>query len=364
MLKQADAEGLAVEVRGGGTKAAWGTPTARAGVVLSTTHLAGAVDHVAGDLTATVPAGATLEEVNATLRRHHQWHATIGGILATNDSGPRRHLFGTPRDLVIGIEVALVDGRTAKAGGRVVKNVAGYDLSRLMCGSFGSLAVVTSATFKLSPLPQSSRTVVAAVDDAWGLGTLAMMIASSPLSPTAVELDAPPHRLMVRFESTPDAAHQQAVTAANLCVQEGARTMILATEDEVTFWREHEARIWDGAETVLKVTTLPTGLGDLIEQLTQAAAGVEARVSGRAGLGIVLVRIDGETAATARAVASVREYAVSRRGSAVIVSGSAALKALVDPWGTLGDALPAMRAVKARFDPHGILNPGRGPGGL
>ena len=84
--------------------------------------------------------------------------ATIGGIVATNDSGPRRHRYGTPRDLIIGIEMALADGRVAKAGGRVVKNVAGYDLSRLLCGSFGSLAVITSATFKLSPLPPASRT--------------------------------------------------------------------------------------------------------------------------------------------------------------------------------------------------------------
>src|SRR5258708_31867137 len=85
--------------------------------------------------------------------------ATIGGIVATNDSGPRRHRYGTPRDLIIGVEMALVDGRTAKAGGKVVKNVAGYDLARLLCGSFGSLAVITAATFKLSPAPPASRTV-------------------------------------------------------------------------------------------------------------------------------------------------------------------------------------------------------------
>ena len=133
--------------------------------MLSTLGLNAPVDHVAGDLVATVPAGASLDAVNDVLRRERQWlpldpacsnRATIGGIIATNDSGPRRHRYGTPRDLIIGIEIALADGRIAKAGGRVVKNVAGYDLSKLLCGSLGSLAVITSATFKLAPLPPAS----------------------------------------------------------------------------------------------------------------------------------------------------------------------------------------------------------------
>src|SRR5215510_1102516 len=155
-LQSAAAQNLAVVVRGGGTKPQHRTapllsqPSAE--VVLSTARLSTGIDHVAGDLVATMPAGATLETVNHALRRAGQWlpldpprsnRATIGGIIATNDSGPRRHRFGTPRDLIIGIEIALVNGRTAKAGGRVVKNVAGYDLSKLLCGSLGSLAVVT-----------------------------------------------------------------------------------------------------------------------------------------------------------------------------------------------------------------------------
>src|SRR5213078_3707221 len=120
--------------------------------------------------------------------------ATIGGIIATNDSGPRRHRFGAPRDLIIGIEIALVSGHAAKAGGRVVKNVAGYDLSKLMCGSLGTLAVITSATFKLSPVAPFSQTLVATLGNLAALGDLALAIAGAPVGPSAIELQSPPYR--------------------------------------------------------------------------------------------------------------------------------------------------------------------------
>ena len=171
ILRAANANGQTVLPRGSGTKLAWGPVSPPIDTVLSTRRLESPIDHRPGDLIATIPAGATLAAVNELLGREHQWlpldpqvspDATIGGIVATNDSGPRRQRYGTPRDLIIGVEMALADGRTAKAGGRVVKNVAGYDLSRLLCGSFGSLAVMTSATFKLAPLPAASRTVVTA----------------------------------------------------------------------------------------------------------------------------------------------------------------------------------------------------------
>ena len=169
MLQWSDAEGLAVVPRGAGTKLDWTPPPPRVDAVLSTARLNTPIEHCAGDLTATIPAGASIAAVNQLLRRERQWlpldpahagRASIGGIVAANDSGPRRQRYGTPRDLIIGVEMALASGRVAKAGGRVVKNVAGYDLSRLLCGSFGTLAVITRATFKLAPVPSISRTVV------------------------------------------------------------------------------------------------------------------------------------------------------------------------------------------------------------
>ena len=140
LLGAANADGRTVLPRGSGTKLGWGPASPRTDTVISTRQLASPIDHRPGDLTATIPAGATLADVNEQLGRERQWlpldpqvspDATIGGIVATNDSGPRRHRYGTPRDLIIGVEMILADGRAAKAGGRVVKNVAGYDLSRV-----------------------------------------------------------------------------------------------------------------------------------------------------------------------------------------------------------------------------------------
>ena len=364
-LCAADADGCSVAIQGAGTKLA----PAAADVVLATTKLTKGIDHVAGDLVATVPAGVSLDRVNDVLRRERQWlpldpprsdRATIGGIVATNDSGPRRHRYGAPRDLIIGIEIALVDGRLAKAGGRVVKNVAGYDLSKLMCGSLGTLAVVTSATFKLSPVAPSSRTLVASLDDLRRLSTLALTLANAPsISPTAIELQSPPHRLLVRFETTESAAAAQTTIAAGLCEQFGATPSVVSGVSEADLWHEHETRIFETPGTVVKVAVLPTDVAEMLsafERMTTGAS-LECAVSGRAALGILLLRLGGQPQKHARVVGELRTAATNRGGSAVVVSTAAEdLTTTKSRWGSVGDAEPVMRAVKARFDPHNILN--------
>jgi glycolate oxidase FAD binding subunit len=329
------------------------------------------VDHVAGDLVATVPAGATLDAVNDVLRLQKQWlpldpgvsHlATIGGVIATNDSGPRRHRYGTPRDLIIGIEIALADGRRAKAGGRVVKNVAGYDLSKLLCGSLGSLAVITSATFKLSPIPPASYTLVAAVADARAVAALALAIAAAPLSPSTIEIQSPPHRLLIRFETSPQAAEQQTVAAIRVCAALGATTETLSGAAETAAWRDHERQVSSGG-TVIKVAILPTDVAEMLARVDDLARaqGVEYSVVGRAALGVIFVRLAGDLLQQAAIATDLRREATARHGSAVILSAPLDLKSRLGAWGPVGDAVPIMRAVKSRFDPRGTLNPGRGP---
>ena len=358
VLQAASLDRLGVFVRGAATKIA----PPPCDVILSTAKLTPAVDHVAGDLVATLPAGMPLDQANEVLRREHQWlpldpprghRATIGGIIAANDSGPRRHRFGAPRDLIIGIEVALVDGRVAKAGGRVVKNVAGYDLSRLMCGSFGALAVVTSATFKLSPVAPFSQTVVATVSDLRKLSDLALAISAAPVTPTAIELQSSPHRLLVRFETTEGSAAAQTKRASEICAQHGATTSVVTGQAEADAWRAHESRIFNGDGTVVKVAVLPTDVGEMLSLVQQLTAGIEVGISGRAALGIVLVRLGGDTGTHETIVDALRAAAVSRRGS-VVTRGD---------FGSLGDAEPIMRAVKARFDPQYVLNAGLTPWG-
>jgi len=353
-LSAASSEHLSVVVRGAGTKF---TPPA-SDVLITTTKLTTRVDHVPGDLVAVLPAGLSLDAANGILRRERQWlpldpprghRATIGGIVASNDSGPRRHRFGAPRDLIIGIEIAMVDGRVARAGGRVVKNVAGYDLSKLMCGSLGSLAVVTSATFKLSPVAPFSQTIVATLGDLRRLADVALAIAAAPVAPTAIELQSPPHRLLVRFETTEAAAAAQTAIATRICASHGATTSVVTGQAEVDAWRAHESRIFGEAGTVVKIAVLPTDVADVLSLIQRLIPG--AAVSGRAALGIVLLHLPSSAEDAGGMLAELRRDVSGRRGS-VSTQG--------DP-GPLGDAEPVMRSVKARFDPHRILNAGLVP---
>src|SRR5437763_1191827 len=160
LLRDASRDGLAVIPRGGGTKLDWGRPPRRADLVLSTVRLDRVLEHAWGDMTATVEAGCTVARLQHALAEHGQrlacdplWpeRATIGGILAASDNGPLRARFGALRDLIIGVTLVLADGTVAKSGGKVVKNVAGYDLPKLATGSFGTLAVITQAVFRLHP---------------------------------------------------------------------------------------------------------------------------------------------------------------------------------------------------------------------
>ena len=370
-----------VVVQGGGTKAQWGPPAPPADVELSTARLSRVVAHRFGDLTATVEAGTTLTDTNRELAQHGQWipldppfgdRATIGGIVSTNDSGPRRHRYGAPRDLIIGVEFVRADGRLAKGGGIVVKNVAGYDLPRLMTGAFGSLGVITTATFKLSPLPSASATLVADVPGLDNLAALTAAMLASPLTPSALEFATHPLRLLVRFESIEAAVVQQSATAAALIERHAPAPRIITGSEEMRAWQEHEAAIWSPSRsqpssqpnTVVKISVLPSEVPTVLAALDRDPGGNAYVAAGRAGLGVFAVRFDGDIESAAAAIQALRSRIPAERGSVVIVRGSEALRSRVDVWGPLGDARRVMEAVKRQFDPDGLLNPGRGPGGI
>jgi len=376
-LAWASTERLKVMVVGGRTKQGWGAPATSIDLMLSTARLNRVVEHRHGDLTATVEAGATLASVNRELARHRQWlpwdppwsdRATIGGIVATNDTGPRRHGYGTPRDGIIGVAMVRADGELAKSGGIVVKNVAGYDVSRLVTGSFGCLGVIVTATFKVLPIVGASRTVAIELDTLESAESVVRSLSMSALTPTAIELvtATDQSRLLVRFESVEEASVQQSQQACSLVGSFG-QTKILTGEDEAILWREHAMHWSEEADaTLIKLSCAPAELFEMLKLLRTASAehGLECAAAGRAGLGVVDVRLDGSIGAQVRMIQHLRQQLTIGRGSVVVRNGSVALRRKIDTWGEIGSGLRVMKAVKSRFDPDNRLSPGRGPGGL
>jgi glycolate oxidase FAD binding subunit len=373
VLEWASREKLCVLVRGAGTKMGWGAAPRQFDILMSTARLNAVVAHRYGDLTATVQAGAKLGDVNRALAQHRQWipldppsadRATIGGLVATNDSGPRRHRYGAPRDLIIGVEFARADGRLAKGGGIVVKNVAGYDLPRLLTGSFGCLGVILTATFKLYPLTAASRTLVVEPSSASDLGALALKLSASHLTPTALEFATHPLRLIIRFESIEASVAQQSETAAKLVAENGFEARTLSESEEEQFWHNHARLADDDRGALLKVSVLPTDLAEMLTVIERLAGKRGYIAAGRAGAGVFLLRITEEVQLQKRVIDGLRDAQQIGRGSAVIVKCPPDLRTHVDVWGPIGDGLALMKAVKQQFDPVGILGPGRGPGGL
>src|SRR5687768_3273623 len=233
-LAHGSRERMQTVIRGGGTKLGWGRVPAAVDLIVSTTRLNRLIAHRHGDLTATVQPGMRLQDLNDTLRGQGQWlavdsafdEATIGGIVATNDSGPSRHRNGTPRDLVIGITLALTDGRLVKAGGTVVKNVAGYDLGKLVSGSHGTLAGIVDVTFKLVPVPQSSATLVVSYTDRGVFARDVAALDASQIEPAAfdirVEDGERPYQLKLRIATSPAARDAQIAAAWALISGDGA----------------------------------------------------------------------------------------------------------------------------------------------
>lgn len=373
LLMRADEAGLKVAPRGGGTKLAWGNPPRKLDVVLSTLRLNRVVEHAWGDMTATVEAGCTVARFQEVLAEHGQrlaldplWpaQATIGGILAANDSGSLRVRFGGLRDLVLGVTVALPNGTLARSGGKVVKNVAGYDLPKLLTGSLGTLGLITQATFRLYPLPRAELTLSATLPTSAAMSQFMLAVLDSTLVPTGLQLRArggAPPEIDLRFEGVEATIERQ---VSQLRQMGGSRDLREAS-DEV--WGARE-RLWQGAEPALvcKVSVLPSELGGLCDRVERIAESLQITwqlVAQATGLG--MLRLEGANdEALLSALATLRPQLEREGGSLVALHCPAGVKARIDVWGDGGDALPLMRRVKEQFDPSGTLNPGRFIGGI
>lgn len=365
---------LSLVIRGAGTKTAWGRPPKKIDALLSMRRLNHVLWHRQGDLTVTVEAGAPLHALNQTLSTHGQWlpldppfddRATIGGLLATNDSGPRRHRFGTPRDLVIGIQLATTDRHLSKSGGQVVKNVAGYDLSKLVTGSFGQLAVIVSATFKLSPLSAASSTLVFDRLDVGALPRVVDAVLASQLEPVAFEVRAScgspgteSTMCLLRFESFADVVDVEVKAARARIGAVQPAIDVVTGEAEQRLWQQHVRSPWNGPGAVVRASWLPADLSRVVAQLPQTAAGCDLEMIGRIGVGAGLIRLDGPLPRQVEAIDRLRVSSLV--GNIVVLRGDAELKDRVDVWGSVPTG-GLLASVKRALDPNGTLGAGRGP---
>lgn len=377
-LRWAQSAGLSVVARGRGTKDAWGRRPRPVDVLLSLARMDRVRAHAAADLTATVEAGARLSDVNHALRAQgqrlpldppHGSEATIGGILATNDTGPLRHRYGTPRDLVLGMTVATSHGELACSGGRVVKNVAGYDIARLMAGSHGSLAVILDATFKLVPVASTTRTLAAGLRRPADVVRVIDRLRDRQCEPEAFEMrvsqpaaasDGARATVLIRFASVAPAV-DDGIDAARACADEaGATTTTVLEEDaEARAWADHRHAPRERADVVLRASWRPAALEDAAAALARATAGLRCEWTGRAVVGSGEIGLMGDHDDIPRAVDALRSSPAFDH--VVIVESPAAVRERVDVWQTSTARAAIWRALKQACDPTDTLNAGRGP---
>ena len=374
LMRFANAQDLAVAPKGGGTSMSLGNPPRELDLILGTTRMNGVVEHVPGDQVVRVQSGIRMRDLQERLAGSDQMlgvdppeegeGATLGGIVAANSSGPRRYRYGTVRDLIIGITVVLADGTVAKAGGKVVKNVAGYDLSKLFTGSLGTLGVIAECNFRLHPRPETARTVAVELPDTASGGAASQAILHAQLVPSAVELywGGETRLLTVLIEGIPSGVEAQTEAASH----------ILGGFGEVRTLTDEEPGPSDppgagGEEVAVKISAPPAELTGVLDSTLGACSrsGVTPRVTGHAGTGVTYVGLSGgDEEARAQVVGELREIWSRRGGSVVVREASPAFKERVEVWGPVGSRLELTRRVKEKFDPRGILNPGRFVGGI
>ena len=377
-LRIAAAHELHVVARGSGTKLDWGRPPSAVDVVIDLSQANRVVEHAAGDLVLRTQAGTTLAEIQRVVSGAGQQlsideplpAATAGGVIATGTAGPSRHLYGSVRDLLIGITVVRADGTVTTSGGKVVKNVAGYDLGKLYTGSLGTLGVITEAIFRLHPLAGEHRWISVTVDDPAAAGEAADAARHSQAMPTAIEIDRGdpdgPITVCAHLEGRPEATHARALELAEqLAAASGGDGAVL---DQAPDW-------WGGfpfdpAKGIgLRLGVEPSAVASLLAGAHEAAVrrGLPLAVRGSAGAGVINAGLPGDCdpAEAAGLITVLRSLTAAYDGYAVLWRAPRAVSAEVDPWGPIPEPLlNLMRRTKDQFDPGHRLAPGRFVGGI
>lgn len=394
MLSFAMSEGLTVIPAGAGMWLNMGNPPVRAHLILSTAQMNRVLEYEPADLTATVEAGCTLSGFNQQAAQHRQWipldpfgneNATLGAIVATASSGPLRCAYGTPRDWVIGMQVVHAYGLTTRAGGKVVKNVAGYDLSKLYTGSFGTLGIITEISFKLFALPPSERTLILMADGVNTACELAARIRASDVQPTAMELLSASgtdtgieittsgdgnYALALQFIGEDETIRWQINEA--LRIGAGFKSLQLSVDAAAKFWEAYRAtEISPEWDLIFKLSVKPADVAAMIAEIQKyIPESPLSMLRVHAANGVIRIHASNQALAWFRTkerpkrVAELRGRAQTHGGSMVIVRAPLEFKSQIDVWGEVGPTAVLMHALKEKFDPQNLLNPGRFVAGI
>ncbi|HLP87349.1 MAG TPA: FAD-binding oxidoreductase [Nostocaceae cyanobacterium] len=357
---------------GSGTKLHWGGLAENIDVVVSTEKINQLIEHAVGDLTITVEAGmrfSQIQEILGTAKQaialdpYSPKSATIGGIVATADTGSLRQRYGSVRDQLLGITFVRADGQIAKAGGRVVKNVAGYDLMKLFTGSHGTLGIISQVTFRVYPLPETSATVVL-TGNIEAISQAATILKSSALTPTQADLISSKlvsqlnlgqgMGLITRFQSINESVKEQSNRLLEIGKKLGLHNEIYAADNEAHLWQRLPEIIHDSTPNTAitcKIGVLPTAATQV---LTEIETGV---IHLSSGLG--LVRLENQNQ-----VLALRQLCQSHYGFLTVLSAPTTIKSQIDIWGYTGNALDVIHRIKKQFDNNYILSPGRFVNGI
>ncbi|MBO8164829.1 MAG: FAD-binding oxidoreductase [Brevibacillus sp.] len=384
ILRFANEHSLTVIPEGGGTKRGLGGTLEQADILLSMQKIKGVVEHSVGDLIMTVKAGTTLQEIQSVLAKNGQFlpldppfpeRSTIGGIVASNASGPKRLRYGSCRDLVVGLRVVTADGTIIRTGAKVVKNVAGYDMTKLFVGSMGTLGIITELHLKLKPLPpRRSLMLLTSPGGTEEIWDFSRRIMDSGMEPLALEVLNPGmaerlagvsrYLLAVGFEDVPKAVDaQEEWVRQNL--GQLRKTDMLHDEEAEAWWNRFAAV--GTAPFALKVGSLATDVIPVMEAAEQAAnnLGLSIICHGGTGLGISRIYVEDHDMRKFQSFyQTMQTFMAEREGYVIIESAPYTVRRGVSVWGDKPSYLRLLEGIKQKFDPRRVLNPGRFVGGI
>lgn len=367
---------------GSGSKLGWGGLVQGVNLVVSTQRLNRLIDHAIGDLTVTAEAGLCFSELQTVLAKAGQFlaidpsypdRATLGGIIATADTGSLRHRYNSVRDMLLGVEFVRSDGQIVKAGGRVVKNVAGYDLMKLLTGSYGTLGILTQVTFRVYPILEASQTVVLA-GDRDKIAQATQTLISSALEPSAIDLLSSQTMktlelgqgvgLAVRFQSIGASVKQQAARSVELATALGLSTTIHADLEEAILWQ----RLAKQMPTAAQIETITCKIGVRPSEAVAVLTQIEERLKGaialiHAGCGIGFLVLDSAVTRSTQ-ILEVRSICEAAGGYLTLLQAPITFKQQMEVWGYSGSAIDLMKKIKQQFDPSALLSPHRFVGGI